>query len=354
MSYERDNVARMAGYAYGEQPGDPSALKLNTNENAYPPSPAVAEALATFDAATLRRYPPAEAQALCGLVAARLGVQGEQVMATNGGDEGLRLAISTFVDPAATFGMAEPSYSLYAVLAAVQDCRVLATPLRADWSPPADFARRLNAAGAKLTCIVNPHAPSGVLLDADTIAAIARELDGVLLIDEAYVDFVDPALGHDLASLTRVHDNLVLLRTLSKGYSLAGLRVGFLIGDVGLIDPIRTKTRDSFNVDGIAQAVAAAAFADLDYAQGCWRAIRRERERLTAALRHLGCTVPDSQTNFLLARVPAAPRVFEALRARGVFVRYFDRPRLADCLRITVGTPQENDRLLDALTALVG
>ena len=352
MTYERASIARMRGYAYGEQPDDADAVKLNTNENPYPPSPAVARALADFDAASLRRYPPATADTLCRSAAAAFGVAPENVVATNGGDEGLRLALTTFVDPGATFGMASPSYSLYPVLAAVQDCRSTAIPLGDDWMPPSDFAKRLNATDARLTCLVNPHAPSGVLLSTEAVSAIADALDGVLLVDEAYVDFVDPLFGHDLAPLARRHDNVLLLRTLSKGYSLAGLRVGFLIGNPGLIGPIRTKTRDSYNVDAIAQSLSVAALADREHAVRSWSAIRSERERLTDALRGAGCTLPASQANFVLARMPDAANVFHRLRERGIHVRYFDQPRLADCLRITVGTPRQNTSLLEALAAI--
>ncbi|MCY4013069.1 MAG: histidinol-phosphate transaminase [Gammaproteobacteria bacterium] len=349
MSYERSNVARMAGYVYGEQPDGNHIVKLNTNENPYPPSPAVAEALAGFDVATLRRYPPATADDLRGVLAGRLGIEPGNVVATNGGDEGLRLAITTFVDPGATLGLAEPSYSLYPVLAAVQDCTVAKVPLDADWKPPTDLASRLNAVGARLTCLVNPHAPSGVLLDGETIARTATELDGVLLVDEAYVDFADPEREHDLAPLIHRHDNLLLLRTLSKGYSLAGLRVGFLVGNAGLIEPIRVKTRDSYNVGTLAQSIAIAALSDADHAERSWRAIRSERARLADALRAQGWVVPESQANFVLARKSQAAEVYRSLRERGVFVRYFDQPRLADCLRITVGTPEENAKLLDAM-----
>ena len=352
MSYERGNVARMAGYVYGEQPDGSDIVKLNTNENAYPPSPAVAEALAGFDVAKLRRYPPAAADDLRRVLAGRLGTEPGNVVATNGGDEGLRLAITTFVDPGAVLGLAEPSYSLYPVLAAVQDCTVANVPLDADWKPPADLARRLNDAGSRLTCLVNPHAPSGVLLDGATIARIATELDGVLLVDEAYVDFADPERGHDLVPLIRHHDNLLLLRTLSKGYSLAGLRVGFLIGDAGLVEPIRVKTRDSFNVGTLAQSIAIAALSDPDHAKRSWRAIRSERTRLADSLRTQGWFVPESQANFVLARKPRAADVYRSLRERGIFVRYFDQPRLADCLRITVGRDDENDKLLGAIAAI--
>ena len=356
MSYERDNIRRMAGYVYGEQPEGRDVIKLNTNENAWPPSPAPAEALVAFDVADLRRYPPATAAPLRRLVAERLGVDAKQVVATNGGDEALRLALTTFVAPGGTLGLASPSYSLMPVLAAVQDCTVADIALGCDWQLPNDCAARLNAAGAKLTCIVNPHAPSGSLMRAEAVAALARDLDGVLLVDEAYVDFVDPRHDHDLTPLVHEHDNVLLLRTLSKGYSLAGLRIGFLIGDVGLIEPILAKTRDSFNVDAIAQTLAAAAFADAAYAQSCWREIRRQRQRLAGQLGALGFQVPGSEANFLLARVPegrSATRIQAGLRARRILVRHFPTSKLRDCLRITVGTPAESQALLDALGELL-
>ena len=357
MTYERPAVARMNGYVYGEQPRDANVVKLNTNENAYPPSPAVGEALAAFDVGRLRRYPPATAEPLRRQFAARLGVDVDQVVATNAGDEALRLALTTFVGPGATLGLTEPAYSLLPVLAAVQECRVQALPLTPAWQPPADFAARMNAAGATLTCIVNPHAPSGTLLSAEAVSALARALDGVLLVDEAYVDFVAPSHKHNLARLVSTHSNLLLLRTLSKGYALAGLRVGFLVGDRALIAPVLTKTRDSFNVDAIAQALAAAALGDAEYAEGRWRAIRAERERLASRLRDAGFEVPDSHANFVLARVPpgvCAGRLQTRLRTRRVLVRHFDTPRLRDHLRITVGTPAENDTLLAVLKETTG
>ena len=352
MSYERDNVRRMAGYVYGEQPQDPGIVKLNTNENPYPPSPKVADAIRSFDAATLRRYPPATADDFRRLVAARFGLSAEQVVVTNGGDEALRLAITTYVGPGEAFGTTEPGYSLCPVLATVQDCDVVRVELTPDWSLPRDFAGRMNAARAKLTCVVSPHAPSGVLVDADTIASVAGELDGVLLVDEAYVDFVDPGRCHDLTSLLARHDNLLILRTLSKGYSLAGLRVGFLLGGEDLVTPILTKTRDSYNVDAIAQVAAAAGFLDDAHAERGWRAVREERRRLAAALADLGFSVPDSQSNFVLAEAPpgvSAAALFRRLREGGIVVRHFDTPRLANSLRITVGTASENNALLSTI-----
>ena len=353
MSFERANIERMTGYGYGEQPADAKVIKLNTNENPYPPSAAVAQALAAMDIASLRRYPPATALGFRCLAAARFGLQPEQVVATNGGDEALRLALTTFVDPGAAFGMASPSYSLYPVLASIQDCRVVAVELGDDWLPPADLAARLNAEDVRLTCLVNPHAPSGALLDAEAIASLAADLAGVLLVDEAYVDFVEPRLRHDLTGLVRRFDNVLLLRTLSKGYALAGVRFGFLLGSAGLIEPIRDKTRDSYNVSALAQVAAEAAFADVEHAQASWSAVRRERQRLRERLSAARFDIPASEANFLLAAPPSdappAGAIYAALRDRGILVRHFDTPRLANRLRITVGTPEENDALLEAL-----
>ena len=357
MNYARENIQRMAGYAYGEQPTDPEVVKLNTNENPYPPSPAVNVALANFDAASLRRYPPATADGLRDRIATHFSLNREQVVVTNGGDEGLRLAMTTFAGPGERIGMATPSYSLFPVLAQVQDCAIVEVSLKDDWRLPVCFARQMNEAGAKLTYLVNPHAPSGTLTAAADIAALARELDGLLLVDEAYVDFVDPALGHDLAPLLASHENVLLLRTFSKGYSLAGLRVGFLLGSRDLIEPMLTKTRDSFNVDAIAQSVAAATLGDYGYAAECWRKIRETRRSLTDALRELGFGVADSQANFVLAQMPdgtsAAP-LHRDLRKLKVLVRHFDTPRLRSCLRITVGTPSEAQTLVTALRRTFG
>ncbi len=356
MTYERDNIRRMAGYTPGEQPTDTGVLKLNTNENPWPPSPAVMSALAAIAPEALRRYPSPTAAGFLAEAARLHGVGPDQLVATNGGDELLRLAITTFVPPGAPIGVAEPSYSLYPVLAAIHDSPVHAVELDDDWSLPADFASRLNAAGVPLTLLVNPHAPSGRLLDADAVSAIAAALDGVLLVDEAYVDFTDP--GHDLVGLIQRHDNLMILRTLSKGYSLAGLRLGYGIGPSGLIGPIARKTRDSYSVDAVADALGAAALADQATARASWEAVRAERLRLINALRERGFGIPDSQSNFCLARVPdgrghSAADLYRGLKAGGILVRHFETPRLADCLRITIGTPEQNDALLHGLDALL-
>jgi len=351
MTFERPNIAAMTGYVSGEQPTRTDVVKLNTNENPYPPCEPVIDALRNVTPEQLRRYPNPTARAFREAAAKVHGVSPDHIIATNGGDELLRLVITTFVEPKGVIGYAEPSYSLYPVLAAVQDAKVYRVPLDERWRPPADFARQLRQVDAQLTFIVNPHAPSGRLLPVDNLRELAEHLPGVLVIDEAYVDFVDPALEHDAVALVRDGlDNVILLRSLSKGYSLAGLRFGYGIGSPALIEPMRTKTKDSYNTDAVSQSLATAAITQRDLAGQSWANVRAERVRVTAALRELAMNVEASQSNFVLA-APAgdARSIYQMLKDRDIFVRYFDQPRLNDKLRITIGTPAQNDALLAAL-----
>ena len=260
--------------------------------------------------------------------------------------------LTTFVDPGDLVAMTDPTYSLYPVLAGIQDCDVLKIPLSDDWLLPEYFIDQVKRAGAKLTLLVNPHAPSGALLDESTIEEISRALPGLLLLDEAYIDFVDPVLDYDCTPLVKRFDNVIILRSLSKGYSLAGLRFGYGIADAGLIRPMVEKTRDSYNLDYISQKLAEAALEDIDWARQSWQKVRDERARVDARLRALGCGVAESQTNFLLVTVPGTPgaeATYQALKDDGILVRYFNEPRLVDKLRISIGTPDENDRLIEAL-----
>ena len=229
--------------------------------------------------------------------------------------------------------------------------------LHDDWSLPNDFASNVNAAGSQLTCVVNPHAPSGYLNNMPTLQRLAEQLEGVLLVDEAYADFVDVDETSSMAALVTEHENLLVLRTFSKGYSLAGLRLGYLLGDPSLIRPVLEKTRDSYNVDAISQAIGLAAIEDQTYAQKTWACVRRDRKILAAGLTALGFSVAASQTNFVLAQTPkneSALHLYQTLKDEGILVRYFNTPRLKDALRITVGTPEQNHLLLDQLDQLIG
>lgn len=360
MNYERANIRRMEGYTWGEQPAQKQVIKLNTNENPYPATEAVAAVLRDLKVEDLRRYPQPFANGFRDAAAQLHGVGRDNIMATNGGDELLRLAITTFVDAGQILGMAEPSYSLYPVLAAVQGCQVARIPLKDDWTLPQDFAARLNAEGAKLAFVVNPHAPSGKLMPVSQLRQLAAEFKGVLVIDEAYADFVDPALAYNAVPLINEFDNVMLLRTLSKGYSLAGLRFAYGIASSTLLEPMLYKTRDSYNTDFLSQKLAQAAIESRDQAARSWELVRSERARLTLELGQLGFSVMPSQSNFVLAAVPTqhsaaendvlARSLYQQLKDDAILVRYFDQSRLRDKLRITVGTPQENTQLLTSLT----
>ncbi len=351
MHYERDAIQDMAGYTPGEQPDSGDAIKLNTNENPYPPPEGVTAALREIPAEALRRYPSPSSAEFRAMAAEVHNLASEQIVTTNGGDELLRLAITTFVEPGRPIGVADPSYSLYPVLAAINDSPVIRVPLADSWRPPSDFAQRLNDQGAALAFLVNPHAPSGCLLDADTIAAIAERFHGVLVLDEAYVDFVDPSHGHDIPSLLDRQDNLLVLRTMSKGYSLAGLRLGYGLAAPGLIEPMAAKTRDSYSVDAVAERLGIAALAYRQEAAKTWQAVRHERERLRRELAKRGMAADPSEANFVLASVPSrlaggAAALYQGLRERNILVRHFEHERLHSSLRITLGTPDQNDRLL--------
>ena len=356
MSFERPNIARMQGYTPGEQLDGDNIIKLNTNENPYPPAPEVAEAIADVQIESLRRYPPPTAQLFCEAAAALHEIDAKNIITTNGSDEFLRLVFTTFIDPGEKVITTKPSYSLYPVLADIQNCELLEIPLEDNWEMPADFIDQLNASGAKLCILVNPHAPTGKLLSADYIAQIADSFSGIVLVDEAYVDFIDPALAYNSVPMALARSNVLILRTLSKGYSLAGLRFGYGIGASNLINPMQFKTRDSYNTDLIAQQLATAAITAAPYAEESWNKVRASRKALTEQLTELGFNIVPSEANFLLCQVPQsqqAPALYQQLKDRNILVRYFDQDRLRDCLRITVGTEQENQALLTALKSLL-
>jgi len=357
VSYERANIESMSGYVPGEQPDSVDVIKLNTNENPYPASSRVASVLARIQVEDLRRYPSPTAQQFRETAAQYHRLDSANILPTNGGDELLRLAITTFAGPGEVVGIAEPSYSLYPVLTEVQDCKLLPVPLLDNWSLPSNFVATLNDAGARLALLVNPHAPTGLLMSAAQLIEIAAAFHGVLVVDEAYVDFVDPEQQYDLTPAIKDLDNLLILRTLSKGYSLAGLRFGYGIGAKELLAPMMYKTRDSYNTDYISQQLANAAIESASQARESWEKVRNERARLTTELEQLGLSSLPSQANFILAQCSSqesARTIYHGLKESGILVRYFDQERLQDKLRITVGTPEQNQQLLQNLKLLAG
>jgi histidinol-phosphate aminotransferase len=344
----RASVRAVPPYTPGEQPdAGRRVIKLNTNENAYPPSPAVLAALHEAADERVRLYPDPEARALREVAARLYDVPADHVLAGNGSDELLALLLRAVVDPGERVAFPVPTYSLYETLVAVQGGVAVEVPWPDDWSVP---AAALAAANAKLVFLCNPNSPSGTLVPIVEVEALARAVAGVLVVDEAYVDFA-PANALDLV---RRLPNVVVLRTLSKSYSLAGLRVGLAIGHPELLRGLRT-VKDSYNLNRLSQAAAIAALGDQATARANVARVCATRARLTAALRALGYDVPESAANFVLARrtgVDQGP-VARALAARDVLVRHFTAHGLADALRISVGTDAEIDALLAALRSLL-
>ncbi len=357
----RPNIDRLHAYTPGEQPtADQTAaglVKLNTNENPYPPSPAALRAIRGVTADQLRLYPPVASPAFCEAAARVHGVDPDQILTTNGGDELLRMAMTVFCEPGSAgagggLGLTRPTYSLYEVLAGIHGTPITHVDrVGEDFELPDDLANRWNDAGCGLAMLVNPHAPTGRLEPIATVRALARAFRGLLLVDEAYVDFADA----DVLPLVNEVDNVLVLRSLSKGYALAGLRFGYGIGPRRIIDALH-KARDSYNLDAVAQAAGAAAIADQATARASWDAVASQRRRLTEALGRRGWRVWPSATNFVLVQPPAdgldAAGHYQRLKQRGVLVRHFEQPRLEDKLRITVGTAEQVDRLLAELDAI--
>jgi len=347
MPYFRAHIEMLDGYEPGEQPTDPDVVKLNTNENPYPPSTRVLEAVRAITGEQLRRYPAPKGDAFRDAAAQVLGVQPDMIICGNGMDDVLNMTVRAFSGPEARLAYPSPTYTLYAVLAAIEASMVTEVAFGPRYELPFD---ELVQADGRVTYLCNPNSPSGTYVPVDQVAELARRLRGVLAVDEAYVDFADD----NCMSLVGEFPNVLVLRTLSKGYSLAGMRFGFGVGQPELIEGL-IKVKDSYNVDAVSIAAASAAVRDQDYARQNWQRVRQERERLTAGLAELGFDVLPSQSNFLLASIaePPAERLYESLKARKILVRYFKQPRLADCLRITVGKPDENDALLAALRDLI-
>ncbi len=346
------SVRALVPYTPGEQPRDARVVKLNTNENPYPPSPRVAQVLAGFDLDRLRRYPDPVFTELRAKIAARDGAEPACVFVGNGSDEVLTLMARAFVDDGEAIGSCDPSYSLYKTLAAIRNVPFVPSPLADDftWRPPV-VADPATGRPVALFLLTNPNAPTSIRYPRETVAAFAKTFPGVVVVDEAYADFADDTC----MPLATAPDNanVVVMRTLSKSFSLAGLRLGYCVGPADLIEALY-KVKDSYNVDALAQAVAAAALDDLGWMRTNVARVKATRAAATATLRARGWDVPDSQTNFLFARPAHRPaaEIFEALRARHVYVRYFPGPRTGDRLRITVGTDADMATLLSALEEL--
>ncbi|MBV5296966.1 MAG: histidinol-phosphate transaminase [Rhodoferax sp.] len=347
-------VAGLVPYVPGEQPNIDKLVKLNTNENPYPPSPWVVSAITEAARHGLQFYPDPESSALRQAIAAHLGLAAPQVFLGNGSDEVLAHAFFAFFQHGCPLLMPDISYSFYQVYCRLYSIAVqtvaLADGLRlqvADYACAPD----LSVAGVVLA---NPNAPTGIGLPlADIEALLQMHPQRVVLVDEAYVDFG----GQSAIGLIAAYPNLLVVHTLSKSRSLAGLRIGYACGQPPLIEALE-RVKNSFNsypLDRLAIAGGIAAFADQAYFEQTRNAVMSSREGLALALEDLGFVVLPSQANFLFVHHPAHDAVALAadLRALGVLVRHFKLARIAQYLRISVGTPTQCDRLVQVLQALL-
>jgi histidinol-phosphate aminotransferase len=346
--FVRPSIARMAGYTPGEQPRALGFVKLNTNENPYPPSPRVKAALAAAVTDRLRLYPDPMSTELCWAAARRHGVEPGMVMAGNGSDDLLTIVTRAFVGPGDAAAFPSPSYLLYATLIELQEGRAVLIPYARDWTLD---ATALAVPGLKLVYLANPDSPSGTAQTRDQIAALAGILDCPVVIDEAYADFATPE--YHAMSLLADHPNLIVTRSFSKGYSLAGLRLGYLVARPEIVAHL-VKVKDSYNCDLMSQIAGVAALDDQDYLSETRSKVLATRGRLTAALRSLGYQVPESQANFVWATGgPPARETFQRLKDRKILVRLMAYPGYPEGLRISVGTDEEIDCLLGALRQLL-
>lgn len=333
-------------YVPGEQPKDRKFIKLNTNENPYPPSPKVIEAIRGAANDSLRLYPDPECLALRQAIAKREGLQPEQVFCSNGSDEVLAFAFQAFFDPDREIVFPRISYSFYPVYTSYFGLNCLQVPMEPDFSAPVEQLCGKN--GGVVLC--NPNAPTGIAVELEVVEKLLRaNPEVVVVVDEAYVDFG----AESAVSLIDRYPNLLVVQTASKSRALAGLRVGWAMGNENLINGLKC-VRDSINsytLDRIALAGAAAAIEDEEYFQTMRKKVMNTREWSVKELKEIGFTVLDSKTNFLFVSHPDKPAraLLESLREQGILVRWWRDPLIDHWLRITIGTDEEMKALLDAL-----
>ncbi len=367
----RTLIRRLHAYVPGEQPQIKGLIKLNTNENPYPPSPKVLLAVMAAVDGRLRLYPNPTAQPLREKLAKFHGCKPENIIVGNGSDELLAMATGAFVEPLAgqasrmssaggtpappgsTVQFFTPSYSLYPVLAAIHGAAANPVPLKSDFGIPTIAELRRSKKWdfrAALTLVTTPNAPSGRGYATAELESLCRVHRGVVVLDEAYVDFA----GENALELALKHSHVIVSRTFSKAYSLCFQRVGYFVGHSELIAAL-DKIRDSYNVNGLGQVAALATLDDLAYYRKGFQRIIAMRERAARQLTLSGFRVLPSRTNFLFVRPPVFPAKvwLQKLRERGILVRWFDFPQTTDYLRITIGGDEEMNALLKAVRGIL-
>jgi histidinol-phosphate aminotransferase len=348
MNYFRENVRAMAGYVPGEQPRGLDVAKLNTNENPYRCSPAVGEAVLGTLERGLEKYPHPMAEPFRIRAAELLGVEPEWILAGNGSDDILTIATRALVGEGERLRLPYPSYILYRTLAEIQGAQWEEIHFSTDWSLPAAFGT--GDEQLRLVFLPNPNSPSGTLIPPGDVLALAERLPCPLLVDEAYADFAET----NCIDLVRQCERVMVSRSLSKSYALAGLRFGYVVAQPPVIEQL-AKVKDSYNCDALSIAAATAAIGDQAWLADNRRKILATRRQLTDGMTALGFDVVPSQANFTWNTHPSQPvkPLFEELRRRNILIRYMDYPGWGDGLRVSVGTDEQIDRLLDELRKMV-
>jgi histidinol-phosphate aminotransferase len=342
----RPNIRAMAGYVPGEQPRDGEYVKLNTNENPYPPSPRVFEAIrAALTGDKLRKYPEPLGDTFRHAASDVFGVSPDSILIGNGSDDLLTILTRAFVPDGGLIASPTPSYILYKSLAEIQGARFAQVPFTTDWQLPREWPGET----PDLVYIANPNSPTGTFVDPMAALQLAQRLNRPVVLDEAYVDYAEKSgLRHTS------QQNLIVTRSLSKSYSLAGIRFGFAVAHPDVIREL-VKVKDSYNCDVLSLAAATAAVRDQAYLAETRSKILVTRGRLIESLRGLGFDVLPSQANFVWARRSGRPvkPLYEGLKARKILIRYMNYPGHGDGLRISVGTDAEIDLLLRELSGLL-
>jgi len=348
---------KVSGYVPGEQPDSSDWIKINTNENPYPPSPKVAQALLELsqNPSALRKYPNPDGEPLRGALAARFGLKAENFIVTNGSDEALSLITRIFLDSTRTAAAPEITYSLYQTLVHSVGAKYIHVPMK-NYETLNISVEALEASEADVVFLSNPNAQTGEFIPLPDLAAVISRSNKLWVIDEAYNDFVDTNPSSFLHILKN-HPNAIVVRTFSKSHSLAGMRIGYAASINPFIREGFQTGKDSYNEDTIALLLGKAALEDDDYQNKVTGSVQKERTRMTNELLGRDFLVLPSQANFLLIEPPASQKagdILQKLKEQKILIRHFNTPLLSKYLRISIGTNEENTALLNALEKITG
>ncbi len=349
MSWET-NVRKVVPYIPGEQPKEANVIKLNTNENPYPPTPGICRVLDAFEVSRMRLYPDPNSDVLVNALAERYRVKPSQVFVGVGSDDVISMAFMTFFNSEKPILFPDITYSFYDVWADVYQIPYKTIPLTKDFRiNPKDYAQENGG-----IIFPNPNAPTGVLESLETIETILKaNPDSIVMVDEAYIDFG----GESCLPLLDRYENLLVIQTFSKSRSMAGMRIGFAIGSEKLIRYMNDVkfSVNSYTMNHLTQLCGAAAVEDETYFRETTKKIIATRENTKLRLSTLGFVFPDSMSNFIFASHPDyhAGKIFEALKERKIFVRHWNKPRIDNYMRITIGTDEEMDALIAALQEII-